>query len=116
MFGTEMSAACGSSEGAMTAACASNDRSNVMTSAPLEQQKQWWPLQQDVASASAPASMHPEAAHARGSESAQNPNAAVSAINHSTSSRTPARRRWEIDIRSHCNMVEWAIGRFRGGT
>lgn len=92
----------------MNAAWASNASLNVMTSAPLEQQKQWCPRQQEgISSKSHPASMCAEAAYVRGSEGPQNPNAAVSAANHNTSSRTLARLRREVDIRSHCNMAEW---------
>ena len=109
MFETEMSGALGSGEGVMNSVGPPDDCSNVMTSAPLEQQKQWWPVQQEGApSESSAARMAAEVADAGSSSGLQKPRAATSAVSHSTSSKIPARPRRETAIRDDCTTVEGA--------
>lgn len=80
-----------------------------MTSAPLEQQKQWWPAQQDSGpSASTGAPMLAEMTDAKTPSPPQKPNAATSALSHRTSASMPARCRREAPIRAHCTTDDTA--------
>lgn len=84
-----------------------NDSSNVMTSAPLEQQKQWWPAQQDSGPSSlSVAPMLAEVTDAKTGSPLQKANAARSAVSHNTSASIPARRRREAAIRDDCTTED----------
>lgn len=99
----DVSAARGSGEGVMTAASPSPGSSNLTTSAPLEQQKQWWPAQQEgVVSESPEAQTVAEVGDGIRRSPLQKPKAATSAVSHRTNSRTPARR----PISDDCTTVE----------